>query len=240
MDRWRKQAKNLVIGEGRPSPRALTASDRERDRNPRCRTSSSVHTAGVTRNGVGRFGLVSAFVGDQSIGAHEMWYQLWIRFGARSSCRPRSKAHRWARCRPIGHRAKRQYGGVRRQGAVKRSRRRPLSPSSQCLQYRFELATPLRELIDVHTGGRWYLRLIHDPCMLQLTETHRHSGRGGSVSAGQKLSEALGPEHQLADHDHGPTIADDVEGVGGSACVPVVGVATANRHSVWLTARIAS
>jgi hypothetical protein len=51
----------------------------------------------------------------------------------------------------------------------------------------------------------------------------------------QKLAKALGSEHQLANHDYGPTVSHEVESVGRRASVAVIGVAPTDGHFVCLT-----
>ena len=161
---------------------------------------------------------------------HETWYQVSIRFGARSSCRPTSNASRFLGAGPsaIVRSASIAASGVK--PPSRGQRWGALSPPAQCLEDRLEFEAPLRQSVDGHKC-RWRQRdLIHHPGLFQLTQPHRQHGRRGPVRAGQEFAEALGTEHQLPDHDHGPAIAHDVEGVGGSASVPMVGVPSANRH----------
>ena len=161
----------------RPLPLALTASDPSIAAMSVAPNISSAHTEDSHSIASSDSSAPVRLSAINPSGPHETWYQVSIRLGARSSCRPTSNASRLLRCRSVGHRAEREHRGVRGQASVARQCWGALSPPAQCLEDRLEVEAPLRQPVDGHKG-RWRQRdVVHHSGLLQLAQPHCQRGR---------------------------------------------------------------
>src|SRR5512132_1419054 len=79
----------------------------------------------------------------------------------------------------------------------------------------------LGELVDRDGGGRRERALADDPCLLESSQSLRQPVAPARREDREELLEPLGTEQQLADHQHRPALAEDVERAGERAHLPV-------------------
>ncbi|MDQ0425589.1 hypothetical protein JO380_001970 [Cellulomonas iranensis] len=93
-----------------------------------------------------------------------------------------------------------------------------------------EPLAPGRQRVDVDVGGRGQVLAREDAVLLELVQTLREDRGADADDVALQLREPLGPEQQLADDDHRPPVAHDVERVRGRAPVVVGAVRPSSCH----------
>jgi len=77
------------------------------------------------------------------------------------------------------------------------------------------------ELVNRNGGGRGKHGLPDNPRVLEPPEPVGEAVGSDGGEGGEEMLEALGPQQQLPDHEDGPALAEDVEGAGDRAHLPV-------------------
>ena len=103
---------------------------------------------------------------------------------------------------------------------------------------RLELAPALGELVDPRSRGRGERAATHDARLLEVAQALGEDVGAHVGEPGAQVGEALGAQQQLAHHEQGPALADDVEGARDPAAVAVC--AFARGHGSKSTLKLES
>ncbi len=113
----------------------------------------------------------------------------------------------------VEHRPQGQDVGVDAHAGVLRAQRRAAAPAAELVQHRGELRPPVGELIHPGAERRGELAAPDDAGALEVAQTLREDVGAGVEDSLTQVGEALGAEQQLADHEHGPPLAHEIERV---------------------------
>ena len=110
-------------------------------------------------------------------------------------------------------------------------------PAAERLDDRLGLQPPVGRFIDLDVGRRRQALAPDQPARLELAQPLGQHVGADPGQVGAKLGETARPEHQFAQHQQRPALADQLEPMGGSAGIVIPRFGSTRRFElVFLTA----
>lgn len=94
-------------------------------------------------------------------------------------------------------------------------------------------AAPFGQLVEADAGRRTQVPPLDDAVLGQLPEPLAEHVRAHAAQAAEQVVEALGAEQEVADHQHRPPLAEDIESTRHTTRIPI---ATHAAHGPQATA----